>query len=328
VTADAVPGRLVASVGSNADCANAMVSKQDEDMIGLKISNINRSKVQGIFVYTILLLPSLVMAQEYLYTTNYPDTNTITITRYNGPDGVVHIPEAIDGKAVVAIGSWAFWYSGGGVTAVTIPSSVYLIEAHAFYSCVSLTNIFIPDSVMSIGAECFQYCEGLQNIVIGSNITQISMGLFSACINLRRATIGANVTNVDIYAFSYCPNLKGVYFSGDAPSADSTVFAESDNVHIYYLAEANGWGEVLADRLTSQWLPEVLPQRLEVGEEDVRFYIGWAAGKTVVVEACTNLMESDWIALETNTLVIGTEQFTDFSALNDRTRFYRVLSAQ
>ncbi len=56
------------------------------------------------------------------------------------------------------------------------------------------------------------------------------------------------------------------------------------------------------------------------------FNINWASGMVVVVEACTNLANSTWSPVQTNTLTGGSCYFSDPQWTNYRSRFYRLRS--
>jgi hypothetical protein len=131
-------------------------------------------------------------------------------------------------------------------------------------------------------------------------------------------------------AFYNCTNLKDVYFLGNAPRIGSDVFYGVTNATIYYLPGTTGWTDTLGGRPTALWKP-----RLQAGDGGfgVRtnrfgFNISWASGMTVVVEACTNLAESVWVPVETNTLTGGSVQFTDPACTNYPNRYYRVSMPQ
>jgi hypothetical protein len=53
------------------------------------------------------------------------------------------------------------------------------------------------------------------------------------------------------------------------------------------------------------------------------FIISWATNASVVVEACTDLANSAWISVGTNTLTSGTFHFSDPQYTNYPARFYR-----
>ncbi len=56
------------------------------------------------------------------------------------------------------------------------------------------------------------------------------------------------------------------------------------------------------------------------------FNIEWASGKTVGVEASTNLI--DWQPVQTNTLTSGSAYFSDAEWNNYPGRFYRLCPSQ
>ena len=154
---------------------------------------------------------------------------TITITGYAGPGGAVSIPDTVNGLPVTSIGDYAF-YACRGVTSVTIPSSVTSIGASAFDG-TCLTSVTIPNSVSSIGAWAFG----------------------GTC--LASVTIGNSVTSIGAWAFQGCYFLGSVYFKGNAPSVGWNVFELDDNVTVYYLPGATGWGPTFGGIPTVALLP-------------------------------------------------------------------------
>jgi hypothetical protein len=104
------------------------------------------------------MLPAAVQAQ-FTYTTN---DGAITITGYTGSNGMVTIPETIDGLPVVGIGDWAFY--AAGVTNVLIADTVTNIGDGVFFDCESLTNVVLGSSVASIGDWAFGFCPGLISV--------------------------------------------------------------------------------------------------------------------------------------------------------------------
>lgn len=171
-----------------------------------------------------------VKGDDFTYTTNYPATNTITITGYTGPGGSVTIPGTINGLPVTCIGHGTF-ANCNCLTNVTIPNSVTSIGNSAFTSCGSLTNIIIPDSVISIGNEAFEYC-GVTSVTIGNSVASIG---------------GA--------AFNWCTSLTSVYFKGNAPGIGSFVFYRSGKTTIYHLPGTAGWGATFGGFPTMLWKP-------------------------------------------------------------------------
>ena len=237
----------------------------------------------------LLGLPLAAQAQ-YAYTTNAPNTNTITITRYVGSGGAVVIPSNISGKAVTDIGITAF-EACAGVTSVTIPDSVISIGAAAFGACGDLISVAIGSSVASIGEDAFYLCTNLTAIsavagnsnfsstngvlfdksrhtlhqcpggkvgsyAIPDGVNTIGYAAFSDCIRLTSVSVPSSVAHIADYAFWACANLANVYFLGNAPVAGVDVFYGATNVTVHHLSGTTGWPTVpdtWADRATALW---------------------------------------------------------------------------
>ena len=157
------------------------------------------------------------------------DDGTIEITKYNGSDTDVVVPDTIDGKKVTSIGTRALSYKAykslvipEGVTTigsfacmnctalekVTIPSTVQTIERDAFSSCKKLNNVVVPDSVTKLGDLAFNSCESLSKITLSKNLTYIGMNTFGRCTSLTHIDIPSSVTYIGAYAFSYDTALE------------------------------------------------------------------------------------------------------------------------
>lgn len=113
-------------------------------------------------------------------------------------------------------------YPGGRTGAYAIPNGVTRIQGMAFAEAVRLNDVTIPSSV-----------------------TDIEWGAFIGCIALTRVTIPASVTVMEGYSFYDCKSLSRAHFLGNAPStSDNDVFRNSENVTVYRLAAATGFGTV------------------------------------------------------------------------------------
>ena len=72
---------------------------------------------------------------------------------------------------------------------------------------------------------------------------------------------------------------------------------------------------MFADRLTALWFlpyPIILNDAsFGIQTNQFGFIVSWATNTLVVVEACTNLADSTWSAVSTNTLAGGSSYFSD-----------------
>jgi hypothetical protein len=177
-------------------------------------------------------------------------------------------------NSVTSIGEWAF--HGCKMTALTIPNSVTTIGRSAFQVCMNLESIRIPENIETIEVDTFKGCYKLASVTMGNMVTTIKSGAFqfcwdlptlnlsdsltnieslafSSCNELISITIPPSVVNIGDYAFSFCGELTEVYFEGNAPSKGVYVFYNSFPI-IYYKAGTIGWGEVFANRPTSEYV--------------------------------------------------------------------------
>ena len=212
----------------------------------------------------IFLQPSAFALQSGDYTYSVSGNDTITITGYTGSGGTVEIPNTIDSKPVISIGSSAFehytgltsviipdsvtsigsyaFYHCTGLTSISIGSGVTNIDTYAFSGCTGLTSVILPDSVTSIGYSAFWNCTGLTSISIGSGVTSIGAYAFERCTGLTSVTIPASVTGIGEYAFYNCTGLTRAYFLGNAPEMGDGVFDNcARGFKVQYTAGSTGF---------------------------------------------------------------------------------------
>ena len=149
------------------------------------------------------------------------DSDTGTITGYNGLETDLVIPAKIDGVDVKVIGVTAF--QSENLSSVVIPSSVTSIEADAF-SYNDLTSLKIPNSVTIIGGFAFD-SNKLTQVTIPDSVMVMGVGAFN------------NNKLPEDQAFIYARNADG--------SVDETIVvsyggAKKDNVQIPSLVTTIG----------------------------------------------------------------------------------------
>ena len=193
------------------------------------MKTISRLGLLWVFLAMLLVLPVTVQADffsdPYYYTTN---NGTVTITGYDGPDGVLSITNKIDDLPVTSIGDSAF-NDCSGLNDVTIPNGVTSLGSNAFCECTHLLCITIPDSVTNIGYQAFYDC-GLTNVMIGTNVTSIGDDAFYGCESLTSVTIPNSVTSLGSNAFCECRHLLCATIGNSVTSLGDSAFYDCQSL--------------------------------------------------------------------------------------------------
>ena len=179
----------------------------------------------------------------------------------NQPDGLIYIgkvaykykgsmpsgTEIAINDGTLGIASNAFCYCGG-LTSVTIPSSVTDIGDKAFY-CTNLANISFSENVTTMGSDVFDYTPWYNNqpdgliyigkvaykykgsmpsgteIAINDGTLGIVSNAFDNCNGLTSVTIPNSVTSIGEYAFGWCSGLTSVTIPNSVTSISDGTFA-------------------------------------------------------------------------------------------------------
>lgn len=295
-------------------------------------------------VLLLVALPGATNAQ-FEYTV---DNGSVSVTAYTGADVDVIVPNTIEGLPVASIGPSAFLMRTNLIR-VTLPEGVTNIGSYAFSGCTGLTNVTIPDSVVELGRQAFEGCAGLTRVTIPSGVTWIRDFTFAGCAGLTNITISEGVTDIGRWAFenctglisvtipssvtcigswgfSNCTNLVGVYFQGDAPVSLRGFFGYTPT--IYHLPGTAGWNASFDSCPTVLWDPRVETSGDSSGlrTNPFGFKITASSELVILVEACTNLANANWIVVGTNRVAQGSSSFDDLDSSNHPDRFYRLRS--
>ncbi|OUP79757.1 hypothetical protein B5F08_03320 [Anaeromassilibacillus sp. An172] len=139
--------------------------------------------------------PSEVSVWEY----EEVGTDSARITKYNGTDVNVVIPETIDGRTVSSIG------------AMSTSTSVF---KEAYDKGVMIESVEMPDTVVLINQHAFRGIASLKTVNLSQNLTEIRTSAFLDCSSLEKIDIPATVTDIGNNAFIGCEALKTVIIRG------------------------------------------------------------------------------------------------------------------
>jgi len=141
----------------------------------------------------------------------YFDAETGTITDCDESlEGILIIPEKIDGVTVTRIGDRAFEYCEL-LTEVKIPNTVTHIGTLAFDYCYNLTEMTIPKSVVSCGeGTWFINAHSLKKVIFEEGTTEILAKCMWGTDSVEEVYIPSTVKKIGRYAFYWCTALKSV----------------------------------------------------------------------------------------------------------------------
>lgn len=146
--------------------------------------------------------------------------NYAVITKYVGDDNKVIIPNKIDGKTVVRIGSEAF--ANSFISEVVLPEELFRIDERAFYNCTNLKELICPKNLLNIDSEAFANCTALASISIPAELIMIEMDAFEGCNNISEIILNGN----DHYSLE-----NGILYSGGSTVicriADKNIMADA-----------------------------------------------------------------------------------------------------
>lgn len=166
----------------------------------------------------------------------------INLTNIKLPDGLKVINQGVFENCrnlksiiipneVIKIDEFAF-NGCASLISISIPNSVKNIGAHAFLSC-GLTDVSLPNSLAVIEYGVFGWCKNLKNISIPSSVEEIKGSAFEHCTSLNSIEIPDNVKEIGYEAFSCCGLSMVVLSANTSVTTDSF----SRNVDVYKAGE-------------------------------------------------------------------------------------------
>ena len=203
-----------------------------------------------ILMFTASLLLTLCVLADEKGDYSYKLTDDFAaITKYNGTEEEVRIPETLEGKPVKEIYSGSF-ADNKVMRTLTIPSTVTYLggddgyDTGAFQGCVRLEEVVFSkgkeDAV--IGHNCFKNCTSLRRIDVPGNYTVINYYAFSGCTMLESVTWArgkyseANQSIGDC-AFLGCSALKEVCLPVTVHTIGESAFKNCTSLHALQLSE-------------------------------------------------------------------------------------------
>lgn len=221
------------------------------------------------FIAILPCVSNLVGAAQYGNFNYTENTSDITITGYvTAPTGPVVIPDTINSKPVAKIGYRAY-YNCLGITGMTVPKSVIIVDTEAFaycsniahYSisasgapvttgngnigvgafanCFAMANVDISPRTQSIGASAFFNCSTLSSISIPPLVSTIGSRSFQSCYNLVNFTLPPALASIQSKAFVSCRSLTSITIPASVTSISTEVFASCSSLTTIFVESTN-----------------------------------------------------------------------------------------
>lgn len=104
-------------------------------------------------------------------------------------------------------------FSSSGISTLTIPASITVLDNDLLSGCVNLTEVKLHDGITSLGYGLFYGCTALEHISLPESVTEIKPTCFAGS-GLKEFTFPKGVTRVENQLFENCTALKTVDCSG------------------------------------------------------------------------------------------------------------------
>lgn len=197
---------------------------------------------------------------DYTYTL---DGENATITKYNGSETEVEVPEELDGHKVTTLGGGTF-ATKEMITAVTLPATLTDIKHSCFYGCTALSKITvaagntaytvtdgvlfsadgedlivypqamdgtsytIPDGVKEIWSSAFSNTK-LTDVTFPDGMLYIDDWAFASSA-LESLELPDSVTEIGQYAFAYCEGIQKLDMPESLELIEAAAFAGETNL--------------------------------------------------------------------------------------------------
>ena len=134
--------------------------------------------------------------------------NGYIIAKFHGTEAKhTVIPDFIDGKRIIGIGSAAY-ENCTDIETLEISEGIQFIGDWAFFGCIKLRDVHFPSSLISIGRLAFFECNRLDTIILNEGLRTIGDKAFGFCEDLSRMLLPSTVTKIG-------ENILGNFFNNN-----------------------------------------------------------------------------------------------------------------
>lgn len=120
----------------------------------------------------------------------------ISLSKYNGTDEIVVIPEKIDEMPVVAIGEVCF-ANNEDIKAVIVCDNVKVLEENAFANCINLEIFISGKNVKTVENYSFINCQSLEYVELNEGVESLGRLCFMQTDSLTELYMPASITEFE-----------------------------------------------------------------------------------------------------------------------------------
>ncbi len=206
--------------------------------------------------------------------------------------GELVIPDAHNGKKVVAIANYAF-ENCIGLTKVVMSDNITTVGDSAFAGCTAIAEITFSYNLEKIGTDAFFACDALKSVVFYPNLKELGAFSFFDCENLETVVLPTGLVTIPEGAFGECTKLTTLSLPLSIKTIGLDAFVSCEAVKtVYYVGTETAWENNIKWSEGNDVL-KLLASRVNFGHDHVY------DSKTIKDPDCTNFGTS------VNTCVCG-----------------------
>lgn len=189
---------------------------------------------------------------EFTYTL-FTD-GTAAVTAWSGADGVLNIPETLDGHTVVALENKALYKAQ--MTELVLPDTLEAVGNYAAMYCDKLEKVTFGKNIRNIGVSAFEsegddtkseskgclttviwngapeiirekafyYADKLTEIALPAGVKTIENWAFAKCFSADKILLGEGLETVGDHAFLKCRAAKEISIPGTCKTVETSAF--------------------------------------------------------------------------------------------------------
>ena len=143
--------------------------------------------------------------------------NGIAITKYNGDDEIVVLPDTIEGKSVVSI------------------------DNNSFVNNKTMLGLKFANSIKSVGSNAFENCSALKIFISGSSLTDIFEFAFNGCTELCEVKLNDGLKSLGMLCFGGT-NMSELFIPESVDTIDMP-FTKNDNKTLKIISKSGSEAE-------------------------------------------------------------------------------------